>query len=175
MCRVNFMISVELTQSHHSHSDIHPTEWPSAGCLPQRIPKAAAGKCCKQLILLEHLIVPGIPWMPASVAHRCRNHGGGGLDCLPRAWSTSQHIYCTLVWWCFLLECKTVCTNLSLIFLMHSLHLPLNLCWLAALCAQNWITACWSWLGRCGMWWCYIFHTVTHHFIEQSHCCLWCS
>jgi hypothetical protein len=50
---VDYIISIELTQSHRLHSGTCPTESPSAGCLSRRIPKAAAGKIREQLVSLE--------------------------------------------------------------------------------------------------------------------------
>jgi hypothetical protein len=42
-CKINCIISVELTQSHCLHLDMYAAELQSAGG-PQRIPKAASGK-----------------------------------------------------------------------------------------------------------------------------------
>jgi hypothetical protein len=109
-------ISTELTQTKSLPAQA--TESQSAGCLSQRIPKAATGKRREQLASLWHLTGISIPWVPASVAQRCGSYSGRDPDCTldapipPNAYDPPLMVF--TMWGCMLLS-----TSFSLLFLTH--------------------------------------------------------
>jgi hypothetical protein len=115
----------------------------------------------EQLLSLEHPTGISISWAPDSLTQRHGSCMQRDADCTLDS-LILHSTYVSLWSRCSLHEGvhyhAAVFTTLYLIVVfvtiiaVHSLHLPMNFCWLTAHCTENWNIACWSWLDRCGLW-----------------------